>query len=79
MLCMENETVSTYQLKHDIYNLATLLNSVFNTIEPTATDRRWVTWHPEEGMAMVLNVDGSSLGNPGASGFRGVLRRTDGS
>lgn len=27
----------------------------------------------------MLNVDGSSLGNPGASGFGGVLRNSDGS
>jgi hypothetical protein len=27
----------------------------------------------------VLNVDGSSLGNPGASGFGGVLKNSDGS
>jgi len=35
--------------------------------------------HPAEGSAPVLNVDGSSLGNPGASGFGGVLRNSDGS
>ncbi|GAU50646.1 hypothetical protein TSUD_333850 [Trifolium subterraneum] len=27
---------------------------------------------------MILNVDGSSIGNPGVSGFRGLIRNSDG-
>ena len=38
-----------------------------------------MTWHPEESMVVVLNVDGINFENPGISGFGGVLRRNDGS
>jgi ribonuclease HI len=39
---------------------------------------QWVSWHPEAESAIILNVDGSSLGNPGPSGFGGVLRHSNG-
>lgn len=37
-----------------------------------------VSWHPEGGQSVILNIDGSSLGNPGPSGFDGVLREPNG-
>jgi len=36
-----------------------------------------VTWHPEESMVVVLNVDGINFENPEISGFCGVLCRND--
>lgn len=39
-------------------------------------EERWVTWHPSmEEEVIVLNVDGSSLGNPGRAGFGGLFRQ----
>ncbi|GAU46107.1 hypothetical protein TSUD_95790 [Trifolium subterraneum] len=32
---------------------------------------------PTGGTCMILNVDGSSIGNPGVSGFRGLIRNSD--
>jgi len=37
-----------------------------------------VAWKPPVGAAVKLNVDGSSLGNPGHYGFRGLIRDTNG-
>lgn len=39
---------------------------------------RWVLWHPTAEDVVVLNVDGSSLQNPGPSGFGGVLHSGQG-
>ena len=77
-LCMENEIISIFSLKVKIYNLAALLRSVFSPALSTNIGGCYVTWHPEESMAVVLNVDGSNFGNPGISGFGGVIRRNDG-
>jgi len=33
-----------------------------------------VAWKPPVGAAIKLNVDGRSLGNPGRSGFRGIIK-----
>ncbi|KAK7247414.1 hypothetical protein RIF29_42297 [Crotalaria pallida] len=34
---------------------------------------RWVAWLPPMGEDVVLNVDGSSMGNPGQAGYGGSL------
>ena len=39
---------------------------------------RWITWAMPPSGNVKLNIDGSSLGNPGPSGARGVLRDSDG-
>lgn len=39
---------------------------------------RLVHWHPNRDIGVVLNVDGSSFGNPGRTGFGGLLREDDG-
>jgi ribonuclease HI len=36
-----------------------------------------VSWKPPSGAAVKLNVDGSSVGNPGRSGFGGLIRDTN--
>jgi ribonuclease HI len=78
-LCMEDENMSMLQVKREIYRLASLINRVFNSVQNAAEVQPWVSWHPMAGLATVLNVDGSSLGIPGSSGFGGVLRHSDGS
>ncbi|GAU31243.1 hypothetical protein TSUD_149290 [Trifolium subterraneum] len=37
-----------------------------------------VRWNAHGGIGMILNVDGSSIGNPGISGFGGLIRNSDG-
>jgi hypothetical protein len=37
-----------------------------------------VRWNANGGTNMILNVDGSSIGNPGVSGYGGLLRTADG-
>jgi hypothetical protein len=37
-----------------------------------------VKWNALGGTGMILNVDGSSIGNPGISGFGGLIRNADG-
>jgi hypothetical protein len=44
----------------------------------THHEARLVSWKPPSGAAVKLNVDGSSLGNPGRSGFGGLIRDTNG-
>ncbi|PNX62229.1 hypothetical protein L195_g061051, partial [Trifolium pratense] len=37
-----------------------------------------VRWNAQGGNGIILNVDGSNIGNPGVSGFRGLIRNSDG-
>ena len=39
---------------------------------------RMINWNDKGGNGMILNVGGSSLGNPDVSSFRGMLRNEDG-
>ncbi|GAU16251.1 hypothetical protein TSUD_298830 [Trifolium subterraneum] len=58
-------------------NLAQLFRTCFikQNLSPTT---RMVRWNAQGGNGMILNVDGSSIGNPGVSGFGGLLRNSDG-
>jgi ribonuclease HI len=79
LLCMEDKHLTIYQLKTEVYKLASLIHKIFTAVGPANDNGQWTAWHPVDNTATVLNVDGSSLGNPGISGFGGVLRRHDGS
>ncbi|MCH84589.1 hypothetical protein A2U01_0005421 [Trifolium medium] len=37
-----------------------------------------VRWNAQGGTGMILNVNGSSIGNPGVSGFGGLIWSYDG-
>jgi ribonuclease HI len=37
-----------------------------------------VRWNAQGGISMILNVDGSSIGNPEVSSFGGLIRNSDG-
>jgi hypothetical protein len=74
---LENEIISIFSLKVKIYKFAVLLRYVFSPALSTDIGCRYVIWHPEESMVVVLNVDGSNFGNPRISCFGGVLRRND--
>ncbi|PNX65848.1 ribonuclease H, partial [Trifolium pratense] len=58
-------------------NLAQLLRTCFlkRNISPNTT---MVRWNAHGGIRMILNVDGSRIGNPSISGFRGLIRKSDG-
>jgi ribonuclease HI len=75
---MENDTTSIYEVKLQIYSTASINARVFATLSIESDSEQWVSWHPDETLATILNVDGSSLGNPGPSGFGGVLRHSNG-
>jgi hypothetical protein len=76
-LCMENEVVPYFSLRTNTENFAQLLKTCFlkQNISPAT---RMVRWNAQGGNNMILNVDGSSIGNPGISGFRGLIRNSDG-
>lgn len=68
-----------FKLIMDVNNIASLLGTVVQVQHRQCVPERWVAWHPSREDIIVLNVDGSSQGNPGTSGFGGLLRRGDGS
>lgn len=57
-----------------------LANLISTSVGPMREARPSLStsWYPSKKDVTVLNVDGSSLGNPGRSGFGGLLRRSDG-
>ncbi|MCH91677.1 ribonuclease H protein [Trifolium medium] len=58
-------------------NFAHLLRKCYlKHFESPAT--RMVRWNAQGGTGMILNVDGSSIGNHGVSGFGGLIRNSDG-
>jgi ribonuclease HI len=48
------------------------------TSPPYSVVDQVVQWNAIGGTGMILNVDGSSIGNPGISGYGGLLRTADG-
>lgn len=77
--CFNNEDISHQRLLSSILNLADVLRACFNTGENASQPIRHVTWLQQDREGAILNVDGSSLGNPGPTGFGGLVRNPDGS
>ena len=76
-LCLANEVISPYSLKLIIVNFANLLAQYFP--KSNLTTQPWlVKWNAHNGQGSILNVDGSSLGNPGVSGFGSLIRNDNG-
>jgi len=58
-------------------NFANLLAQYFP--KSNLTTQPWlVKWNAHNGQGSILNVDGSSLGNPGVSGFGSLIRNDNG-
>ena len=57
---------------------ATLISCFFSSPTPTIVDK-WVRWNFSDQSCIILNVDGSCLGNPIRAGFGGLLRHQIGS
>ncbi|KAK2425147.1 hypothetical protein QL285_035429 [Trifolium repens] len=76
-LCMANESTSVFSLKMGIVDYALLLKN-----DPSKShvnlNPQLVRWNVNGGTDMILNVDGSSIGNPGVSGYGELLRTADG-
>lgn len=76
-LCMENELVSLVSLKICTENYANpLINSLWQ--QQSGSRMRLIWWNDQGGTNMILNVDGSSLGNPDVSSFRELIRNSNG-
>ncbi|PNX81864.1 hypothetical protein L195_g037889, partial [Trifolium pratense] len=76
-LCLDSELVPQFSLKMRIMYYAPLLkNCRFNEQETTLP--KLVRWNALGGTSMILNVDGSSIGNPRIFGFRGLIRNANG-
>jgi ribonuclease HI len=74
---MDNEVTSYFTLRTRTGNFALLLKNCFAQHYKNPTTRM-VRWNAQGGTGMILNVDGSSIGNPGVSGFGGLIRNSDG-
>jgi ribonuclease HI len=74
---MDNEVTSYFTLRMRTGNFALLLKHCFAQHYENPTTRM-VRWNAHGGTGMILNVDGSSIGNPGVSGFGGLIRNLDG-
>ena len=75
---MKNEVVSPFSIKTSTYKYANLLAKCFLKQHPVPLMRVIKYWNDKGGNGMILNVDGSSLGNPGVSDFGGLFRNEDG-
>lgn len=75
--CIVDDELLLIQIKHNVSSLANLMSLAFHCSSKTS-NYRWVTWHPTRDCSIILNVDGSSIDNPGPSGFGGLLRHGDG-
>jgi hypothetical protein len=73
---MENEVVPYFTLRTNTKNFAQLLKTGFlkKNISPATRMDRWNA----RGNIMILNVDRRSIGNHNISGFRGLIRNSDG-
>jgi hypothetical protein len=58
-----------------IYSLYNSTKNIFGGPSSIPTPRL-VSWHPPLDNVIKVNVDGSSIGNPSRSGFRGLLRNS---
>lgn len=74
------------QEKFHLQKLISHVHVLFETLQRCFLDHsievrqeKWIKWDPMGEASFVLNVDGSSLGNPGRAGICGLIRRANGS
>jgi hypothetical protein len=77
MLCFNNEATNNYSLKLRIEGFALLLQNGHGT-NVASSPLELIRWNALDGTGMILNVDGSSKGNPGVSGYGGLIRNAGG-
>jgi hypothetical protein len=76
-LCFESERISHFSLKMRIMDYAILLKNCYAHNQETPLPKL-VRWNALGGIGMILNVDGSSIGNPGPSEYGGLIRNAYG-
>jgi hypothetical protein len=78
MLCaLTGELIPLFSLKMRTVDYALLLKDGPSNLPDTVIPR-FVRCNALGGTGMILNADGSSIGNPGIFGFGGLLRTADG-
>lgn len=77
-VCVARESLHPSQLRHIVSSYFGLLSQRSQVEKSPQAIPPVVTWHPTRASLVVLNVDGSSLGNLGPSGLGGLLRNEDG-
>ncbi|KAG4963526.1 hypothetical protein JHK85_040981 [Glycine max] len=72
-LIFQNKRWTTWQIINQVNILS---NDVINTLQQPTQPRmgRNVSWDPPTFPFVKLNTDGSSIGNPGDSGYGGIIR-----
>ncbi|GAU35137.1 hypothetical protein TSUD_394630 [Trifolium subterraneum] len=75
-LCLNSELIPLFALKLRIMDYALLLRNCQSNLHETSIPKL-VKWNAG-GTDMILNVEGSSIGNPGIYGFGGLIRNADG-
>ncbi|KAK7260572.1 hypothetical protein RIF29_26725 [Crotalaria pallida] len=76
--CMANETMTLQHIQASISILLEDMYRGFHTSVHAPVSVCYVSWqHPNDNF-IALNVDGSSLGNPGHAGYGGLIRNAQG-
>lgn len=73
-----DENIPFPRLLLSALNLAETFKACFKKDHLPPELIRQITWYEREREGVILNVDGSSLGNPGPAGFGGLARNPDG-
>lgn len=76
--CLGGEEVPCHKVVREVRTLAQAISMGYATQNQHTRQDRWATWHSDRTPVHVLNVDSSSLGNPGPAGFGGLLRTHEG-
>lgn len=64
-----NDPMPALKIKYAMQQFYTLIKAYFYTTSVTNHSESWVSSHPTRQQVVVLNMDGSSLGNPGKAGL----------
>lgn len=73
----EDVTWEPWLIQSKIHSLCSVIHQAYRSTKSSKQNRLVVWKHPTEEFVK-LNVDGSSLGNPGHLGFGGIIRNFDG-
>ncbi|KAK7269022.1 hypothetical protein RIF29_21737 [Crotalaria pallida] len=76
--CIANQAFTISEVSHLALSMHEDINRCFGEASASSSQLRWVTWNPSCMLGVVLNVDGSVMGNPGAAGFGGLVRTNEG-
>ncbi|KAK7259520.1 hypothetical protein RIF29_25129 [Crotalaria pallida] len=76
--CIANEPLATMEVLRLAKGMQEDIQRVFGVSSLKAKEVRWISWSPPVSNGVVLNVDGSSLGNPGCAGYGGLITNKEG-